>query len=164
MQKRLSMLNNLAEGRINYVGGIVIAANGIWYYNDNEEYVYQPGSTDGWKMMQDMFDVLMDRPAIQPRVTIVDTPEGNTTDDILVTLYNLKEIEITLIEEFLRLLVKSLHVWIVLLLKFKLLADFRSAESFRIRKHVHIQLRQHHLHAFTSKSLDALLILSIVRV
>ena len=56
-----------------------------------------------------------DRPAIQPRVTIVDTPEGNTTDYILVTLYNLKEIEITLIEEFLRLLVKSLHVWIVLL-------------------------------------------------
>jgi len=33
-----------------------------------------------------------DRPAIQPRVTIVDTPEGNTTDDILVTLYNLEEI------------------------------------------------------------------------
>lgn len=41
LQKRLSMLNNLAEGRINYVGGIVIAANGTWYYNDNEEYAYQ---------------------------------------------------------------------------------------------------------------------------
>ncbi len=54
------MLNNLAEGRINYVGGIVIAANGTWYYNDNEEYAYQPGSTDRWKLMQDMFDVLMD--------------------------------------------------------------------------------------------------------
>lgn len=53
LQKRLSMLNNLAEGRINYVGGIVIAANGTWYYNDNEEYAYQPGSTDGWKLMQD---------------------------------------------------------------------------------------------------------------
>ena len=56
LQKRLSMLNNLAGGRINYVGGIVITANGTWYYNNNEEYVYQPGSTDGWKMMQDMFD------------------------------------------------------------------------------------------------------------
>ena len=97
-------------------------------------------------------------------MTIVDTPEGNTTDDILVTLYNLEEIEITLVEEFLRLLVKSLHVWIVLLLKFKLLADFRSAESFRIRKHVHIQLSQHHLDTFTCKSLDALLILSIIRI
>ena len=97
-------------------------------------------------------------------MTIVDTPEGNTADDILVTLYNLEEIEITLVEEFLCLLVKPLHVWIVLLLKFKLLADFSSAESFRIRKHVDIQLRQHHLHAFSSKSLDALLILCIVRI
>ena len=97
-------------------------------------------------------------------MTIVDTPEGNTTDDILVTLYNLEEIEITLVEEFLCLLVKSLHVWIVLLLKFKLLADFRTAESFRIRKHVHIQLSQHHLDTFTCKSLDALLILSIIRI
>ena len=60
LQKRLFMLNRLAEGRIKYVGGIVIAANGIWYYNDNEEYAYQLGSTDGWKMMQDMFDVLME--------------------------------------------------------------------------------------------------------
>ena len=56
LQKRLSMLNRLAEGKINYVGGIVITANGTWYYNNNEEYAYQPGSTDGWKMMQDMFD------------------------------------------------------------------------------------------------------------
>ena len=97
-------------------------------------------------------------------MTIVDTPEGYTTDDILVTLYNLEEIEITLVEEFLCLLVKSLHVWIVLLLKFKLLTDFRTAESFRIRKHVHIQLSQHHLDTFTCKSLDALLILSIIRI
>ena len=81
-----------------------------------------------------------------------------------MTLYNLKEIEITLVEEFLRLLVKSLHVWIVLLLKFKLLADFRPPNPSGLGKHVHIQLSQHHLPRLHQQNLDALLILSIVRI
>lgn len=79
MQKRLSMLNNLAEGRINYVGGIVIAANGTWYYNDNEEYAYQPGSTDGWKLMQDMFDVLIDGDSLNTAILHSISPSDRFT-------------------------------------------------------------------------------------
>lgn len=79
LQKRLSMLNNLAEGRINYVGGIVIAANGTWYYNDNEEYAYQPGSTDGWKLMQDMFDVLMDGDSLNTAILHSISPSDRFT-------------------------------------------------------------------------------------
>lgn len=79
LQKRLSMLNRLAEGRIKYVGGIVIAANGTWYYNDNEEYAYQPGSTDGWKMMQDMFDVLMDGGSLNAEILHSISPSDRFT-------------------------------------------------------------------------------------
>ena len=79
LQKRLAMLNRLAEGRIKYVGGIVIAANGTWYYNDNEEYAYQPGSTDGWKMMQDMFDVLMDGGSLNAAILHSISPSDRFT-------------------------------------------------------------------------------------
>lgn len=53
LQKRLALLNG-QEGKRLFVGGIVIAANGTWYYNDNDVYSYVSGSTEGWKQMQDL--------------------------------------------------------------------------------------------------------------
>lgn len=73
------MLNRLAEGRINYVGGIVIADNGTWYYNDNEEYAYQPGSTDGWKMMQDMFDEVKKKNSSNTAILHATSPSDRFT-------------------------------------------------------------------------------------
>lgn len=55
LHKRLASLNKQI-GKFHYVGGIVVAANGTWYYNDNAEYAYMNGSTYGWKLMQDLFD------------------------------------------------------------------------------------------------------------
>lgn len=56
LQKRLRILNGWHRETIRYVGGIVIKANGTWYYNDNATYSYQQGSTDGWKRLSDLFD------------------------------------------------------------------------------------------------------------
>lgn len=56
LQKRLRILNGWNRETIRYVGGIVIKANGTWYYNDNATYSYQQGNTDGWKRMSDLFD------------------------------------------------------------------------------------------------------------
>lgn len=54
LQRRIALLN---ENSLNcYVGGIVIEANGTWYYNAHAEYSYRSGSTDGWNRMQDLFD------------------------------------------------------------------------------------------------------------
>lgn len=54
LQRRIALLN---ENSLNcYVGGIVIEANGTWYYNAHAEYSYRSGSTDGWNRMQDFFD------------------------------------------------------------------------------------------------------------
>ena len=55
LQKRLKILNGWNRDTIRYVGGIVIKANGTWYYNDSATYSYQQGSTDGWKRMTDLF-------------------------------------------------------------------------------------------------------------
>lgn len=54
LQKRLKILNGWNRGTIRYVGGIVIKANGTWYYNDSATYSFQQGSTDGWKRMTDL--------------------------------------------------------------------------------------------------------------
>lgn len=56
LQKRLRILNGWNRETIRYVGGIVIKANGTWYYNDNDTYSYQQGSTDGWKRLSDLID------------------------------------------------------------------------------------------------------------
>ena len=55
LQKRLKALNDLNCNSIRYEGGIVRKENGLWYYNDNPTYDYQEGSTDGWKILSDMF-------------------------------------------------------------------------------------------------------------
>lgn len=55
LQKRLQRLNGWHRETIRYVGGIVIKANGTWYYNDNMCYSYQKGSTEGWKRFSDLF-------------------------------------------------------------------------------------------------------------
>lgn len=40
----------------NFVGGIAVFENGIWYYNDSEEYDYIPGKLNkDWKKLQDLF-------------------------------------------------------------------------------------------------------------
>lgn len=54
LQKRVALLNK--ESSLHYVAGIVVKANGIWYYNDNDDYSYRQGSTDGWKKVQDLLD------------------------------------------------------------------------------------------------------------
>lgn len=53
LQKRLRILNAMHFETIRFVGGIVIKANGTWYYNDNQTYAYQQGNTDSWKRLSD---------------------------------------------------------------------------------------------------------------
>ena len=39
----------------NFIGGIVVFENGIWYYNDSEDYDYSPGRLNkDWKKFEDM--------------------------------------------------------------------------------------------------------------
>jgi len=39
-----------------YVGGIAVFENGIWYYNDVEEYDYSPNKLNNdWKKFEDLF-------------------------------------------------------------------------------------------------------------
>lgn len=56
LQRHLRALNSQKRKGISYEGGIVIEANAMWYYNDNEKYVYVNGSTDGWKNMNGLFN------------------------------------------------------------------------------------------------------------
>ena len=40
----------------NFIGGIVVFENGIWYYNDLEDYDYSPGRLNkDWKKFEDLF-------------------------------------------------------------------------------------------------------------
>lgn len=40
----------------NFIGGIVVFENGIWYYNDSEDYDYSPGRLNkDWKKFEDIF-------------------------------------------------------------------------------------------------------------
>lgn len=49
LAKRIEELGN------NYVGGIVIKENGIWYYNNSVNYEYIPGKlNDDWKLFEDL--------------------------------------------------------------------------------------------------------------
>lgn len=52
--KALSMkLKELGE---NYIGGIVVFENGIWYYNTSENYIYSPGQLNPeWKPLESLF-------------------------------------------------------------------------------------------------------------
>jgi len=41
---------------VNFIGGIVVLENGIWYYNDSEDYDYSPGRLNkDWKKFEDLF-------------------------------------------------------------------------------------------------------------
>lgn len=60
LQKRLRTLNGWNRELIRYTGGIVIKANGTWYYNDNATYSYQHGSTEGWKRMSDLLETTVE--------------------------------------------------------------------------------------------------------
>ena len=51
LQRHLRILNGYNRETIRYEGGIVIEANSMWYFNDNDIYKYVKGSTDGWKLM-----------------------------------------------------------------------------------------------------------------
>lgn len=55
LQKRIMHLNAWHRESIRYEGGIAIRSNGMWYYNDNKTYSYHTSSTDGWKIMNDLF-------------------------------------------------------------------------------------------------------------
>ena len=55
LHRKISYLNSFNRKTISYVGGIVIPANGQWYYNNNEEYSYKKGSTEGFKNLNEVF-------------------------------------------------------------------------------------------------------------
>ena len=55
LHKRITDLNNLHRESIQYEGGIIIHSNDMWYYNDNETYIYQEHSTKGWKNLNNLF-------------------------------------------------------------------------------------------------------------
>ncbi len=55
LQRRIRILNGHNREGIRYEGGIVIEANSMWYYNNNGEYMYKQGSTEGWMNMNDIF-------------------------------------------------------------------------------------------------------------
>lgn len=71
LQKRIALLNS-SNSIHHYIGGIVIAANGTWYYNDNAEYSYLEGSTEGWKRLQDFLDAKEIGEAVLPSVPATD--------------------------------------------------------------------------------------------
>lgn len=74
LQKRLKILNGWHREHIRYVGGIVIKANGTWYYNDKAKYSYQQGSTDGWKRLS---AISLDNKAKLYQLDEDDTPFGS---------------------------------------------------------------------------------------
>jgi type III restriction enzyme len=40
----------------NYIGGIAVFENGVWYYNNSEDYDYAPGKLNkDWKKFEDLF-------------------------------------------------------------------------------------------------------------
>ncbi len=40
----------------NYIGGIAVFENGVWYYSNSEEYDYAPGRLNkDWKKFEDLF-------------------------------------------------------------------------------------------------------------
>lgn len=52
-----ALAEKLKELGKNFVGGIVLKENGIWYYNDSKNYKYVPGDLDkNWKKFADLFD------------------------------------------------------------------------------------------------------------
>lgn len=55
LQRHIKSLNNLNRDGIRYEGGIVRKENAMWYFNNNDVYQYQRGSTDGWQNMNDIF-------------------------------------------------------------------------------------------------------------
>lgn len=56
LQRHIQHLNGYNREFIRYEGGIVMQANGMWYYNSNDTYTYKKGSTEGWKNMNDLFE------------------------------------------------------------------------------------------------------------
>lgn len=52
-----ALAQKLKELGKKYIGGIVIKENGVWHYNDVENYKYTPGNLDkNWKKFEDLFD------------------------------------------------------------------------------------------------------------
>ncbi|MFA5794676.1 MAG: DEAD/DEAH box helicase family protein [Candidatus Brocadiia bacterium] len=48
----------LKELSKNHIGGIAVFENGVWYYNDSEDYLYQKGKISqdkNWKPFEDLF-------------------------------------------------------------------------------------------------------------
>lgn len=55
LQKHIQTLNGYNRENIRYIGGIVVKANGQWYFNNDSVYTYRPNNTDGWINMNDIF-------------------------------------------------------------------------------------------------------------
>lgn len=55
LQRHIKILNSHDREGIRYEGGIVRKENGMWYCNNNGQYLYRQGSTEGWKNMKDFF-------------------------------------------------------------------------------------------------------------
>lgn len=54
LQKHIQTLNGYNRENIRFVGGIVVKANGQWYFNNDSVYVYRPNNTDGWINMNEL--------------------------------------------------------------------------------------------------------------
>jgi len=40
-----------------YIGGIIVKEDGVWNYNDSEDYKYIPGNLDkNWKNLETLFN------------------------------------------------------------------------------------------------------------
>ena len=57
LQKHIKILNSHDREGIRYEGGIVRKENGMWYCNSRDEYKYIQGSTDGWRNMNEFFEI-----------------------------------------------------------------------------------------------------------
>ena len=87
LQKRLALLN-AQKGKHAFVGGIAIAANGMWYYNDNAIYSYANGNTDGWKQMQDIFNLNFEEK--HSNALVVDNVPSSQRYSRYLPLYSIK--------------------------------------------------------------------------
>lgn len=51
-----ALSKKLLELGVNFVGGILVEENKVWYYNDNEAYEYTPGRlNNNWRPLADLF-------------------------------------------------------------------------------------------------------------
>ena len=55
--RAVALANKIKELGKDFVGGIAVFENGVWYYNSSPSYTYSPGKLDkNWKPMENLFN------------------------------------------------------------------------------------------------------------